>query len=118
MNKREYAISLGLANPGRGRMSKDAHDAIAKAEAEGMSFDENSPQNANTVVAETFERYRPHTMFSGRDSLGGMHTVDSRQACCNCGYSLVGHICNNPTVLVVIKGHGMETISVKPVYKE
>lgn len=37
--RREYAISLGLASPGRGRMSREANAAIAKAEAEGTVFD-------------------------------------------------------------------------------
>ena len=36
--KKEYAISLGLAKPGRGRMSLDAHKAIDKAISEGVVF--------------------------------------------------------------------------------
>jgi len=36
--KKEYAISLGLAKPGRGRMSLAAHDAIDKAISEGVVF--------------------------------------------------------------------------------
>lgn len=42
MTRKEYAISLGLAKPGRGRMSKEAHAAIAQAEADGMVFDNGS----------------------------------------------------------------------------
>ena len=38
--KREYLISLGLAKEGRGRFSREALDALAKAEADGMIFDE------------------------------------------------------------------------------
>lgn len=43
MNKREYAISLGLASPGRGRLSREAHAAIQKAEDEGMTFADKAP---------------------------------------------------------------------------
>lgn len=42
MTRKEYAISLGLAKPGRGRMSKEAHEAIQKAIADGMVFAEGS----------------------------------------------------------------------------
>lgn len=39
MTRRAYAASLGLAKEGaRGRMSADAHAAIAKAESEGKVF--------------------------------------------------------------------------------
>lgn len=38
MTAREYAVSLGLAKMGRGRMSPAAKAAIAKAESEGVSF--------------------------------------------------------------------------------
>lgn len=37
---REYLVSLGLAKPGRGRFSGDAKAALAKAIAEGMTFDD------------------------------------------------------------------------------
>lgn len=40
MTKREYAVSLGLAKMGRGRMSPAAMAAIAKAESEGVAFAE------------------------------------------------------------------------------
>lgn len=40
MNKREWLISRGLAKPGRGRLSKEAHDALAEAERNGVEFDE------------------------------------------------------------------------------
>ena len=40
---REYLISKGLAKPGRGRLSRDAHAALAKAIAEGMTFTDSKP---------------------------------------------------------------------------
>lgn len=39
--RKEYAISLGLAKPGRGRMSLDAHKAIDNAIQEGMVFSDS-----------------------------------------------------------------------------
>jgi hypothetical protein len=42
MTRKEYAISLGLAKPGRGRMSKEAHEAISQALADGYVFAEGS----------------------------------------------------------------------------
>lgn len=38
--KREYLVSLGLAKPGRGKFSKAALEALSRAMAEGMVFDE------------------------------------------------------------------------------
>src|SRR6478735_3618881 len=117
--KREYAISLGLAQPTRGRMSREAHAAIAKAEAEGMKFTEPNvlyptkafkPPKSVTVsvprhkpmemaVGESYDpdrrRYERTQMFTGTDSR----------------YSLTGHECSDPTVLV----GGGERIKVKPV---
>jgi hypothetical protein len=41
-SRKEYAVGLGLAKPGRGRLSKDAWAAIHKAEQEGMQFSDKS----------------------------------------------------------------------------
>lgn len=50
--RREYAASLGLAKPNtRGRLSKEAHEAIAKAEADGMVFTDNA--KAKPVVLDS-----------------------------------------------------------------
>ena len=35
---KDYAASLGLCKPGRGRMNQAALDAVAKARSEGMTF--------------------------------------------------------------------------------
>lgn len=51
MNRREYAISLGLAKPGRGRLSREAHAAIAKAESAGTVFSD-SPKSAPAIVEQ------------------------------------------------------------------
>jgi len=40
MTPKEYAISLGLAKPGRGRLSREAHAAINNAIKAGTVFDD------------------------------------------------------------------------------
>lgn len=51
--RREYAASLGLAIPNtRGRLSKEAHEAIAKAESEGMVFTDQPKGKPKTVVLD------------------------------------------------------------------
>lgn len=114
--KREYAISLGLAVPGRGRLSREAHAAIAKAESNGMTFDDAKPTvKVTTSKPKTVKvgpvvedevpnpysnlRYPDNTKFKGTDSEGKVHIMGGRNACMNCGYSLVGHICNEPVTL-------------------
>ena len=131
--KREYAISLGLAQPGRGRLSREAHAAIDKALAEGMTFDDASPkpvvaktpktpkparQNPGRVVVGNdtnipviVERYPLDQMFVGYDSNGKKHEVNVRQVCRHCGYSLSSHRCNDPEVLI---GSPLEYIRVTP----
>ncbi len=41
-SRKEYAVSLGLAKPGRGRLSKEAWAAIHKAEQDGVQFSDKS----------------------------------------------------------------------------
>lgn len=50
--KREYAVSLGLAKEGRGKLSRDAHAAIDKAEAEGTVFTDPVPVVRNPDTLE------------------------------------------------------------------
>lgn len=135
MRAKEYAASLGLANAGRGRMSREAHAAIAKAIEEGMTFDdyavkgrergpvvEKTPKavkqdtpkdeaEGTNVYAQAFMRYPMDQMFKGTDSEGKTHKVGARNACMNCGYSLVGHTCNSPVVLI----GSTESIAVIPI---
>lgn len=131
--KREYAISLGLAKDGRGRLSREAHAAIEKAISEGMTFDDAPVVTRSTVkadkpvkprekrepktspvdagnVATISTRYEDSQLFVGTDSEGKKHTVNARQVCMPCGYSLTSHRCNDPVVLVP----SMEYIHVTP----
>lgn len=132
MTKREYAISKGLAQPGRGRLSRDAHDAIAKAEAEGMVFDDTTvvvrqkaldvpvvntekavdkgPKDSiENPFADAYMRYEQTQEFV-YDEGGREFTISCRPACMNCGYSLVGHTCNDPVVLTY---HGVKSVHPK-----
>lgn len=120
--KREYAISLGLAKEGRGRMSREAHAAIDKAISEGMTFDDPSPVvsvkpakpktdkpirvarqpqgESLGPVADIATRYPDTQKFKGVDSKGKTHIVNARTVCVPCGYSLTSHRCNSPEALV------------------
>lgn len=127
MKAKDYAVSLGLAKPGKGRMSKEAHAAIQKAIGEGMSFSDYQTKVTMTRQAENgavvtstgpadevinpfgdaFMRYPMDQRFSYVDDNGKQHTTSGRPACMNCGYSLVGHTCNSP---VVLTQHGQRTV--------
>lgn len=51
--KREYLVGLGLAKANtRGRFSKAGVEALAKAEAEGVVFDEAKPAGDASVRVE------------------------------------------------------------------
>lgn len=141
MTEREYLYSLGLtkAPTGRGRFSREAHAALDKARAGGMTFKEKTPVVVKSIkpapapkaivksvpkaeiekpkVGEVHEGYgdaflrygRLDMTFTGVDSEGKTHVVSGRNAC-SCGWSLVGHVCENPTALV----GGGERIKVTP----
>lgn len=133
MRRKEYAVTLGLATPGKGRMSREALAAIDKARAEGTVFDDDDvqprapkaprvapvrAQRATThvrqsegIMADTNLRYPLDQKFKGVDSQGKTHIVSGRNAC-TCGYSLVGHVCNTPSALI---GSPLERIAVVPV---
>jgi hypothetical protein len=60
MTPREYAISLGLAKPGRGRLSREAHAAIEKAKTEGMTFDGDvKPLKSSKPKSSKIPKHRP-----------------------------------------------------------
>ena len=126
--KREYAASLGLAIAGaRGRMSREAHEAIALAEANGTKFADSSPVRVNTPKKETvkpvtvqqpvvtgnviglFDKGELDQVWVGRDSKDKKHTVNARQVCRNSGYSLLGCRCGQDHSVLV---SSMEYITV------
>lgn len=130
--KREYAVSLGLATMGRGRLSREAHAAITKAEAGGMTFDDpvkpvitSTPSTVKStkpvsvrrepvdvgLAGDVKTRYADDQKFVGIDSNGKKRTVNARQVCYHCRYSLTSHHCNSPRVLI---GSPLEWIDVQP----
>ena len=144
MRRKEYAVSLGLATAGKGRMSREALAAIDKARAEGRTFDDDTPdapkapkpvkapsrpvvrnfteptrsyrtgavETSESVMGDVFTRYEMTQLFKGTDSNGKEHKgINVAQACYTCGYSLLGHTCNEPKVLI---GSPLEWIAVTP----
>lgn len=124
MKRKEWAVQQGLATPGRGRLSREALDAIEKARAEGMTFDDDNGVSAPRKPREKSEkaasgskstkaksdggdgffanetRYPIDSKWAGFDSKNKKHTISGRNVCFNCGYSLCGHTCNSPVALL------------------
>lgn len=126
--RREYAISLGLAQPGRGRLSRDANAACDKAEAEGMVFESSTPvstrpnpkvvtsgMSAAQMAAEEKERKAQRVVqeipelaskpFTGKFEAtlpDGKRKALSERTACQCGASLVYCRCKTPTVGLLI----------------
>lgn len=123
MTRREYAISQGLAQPGKGRMSREAHTAIEKAEAEGMVFADPKPMTKAEKIAARGSA-RPTTTarvpvqssvheksellskpFTGKFEAmmpNGKRKAVSERTACTCGASLVYCLCSTPTVGLLI----------------
>lgn len=115
--KREWLITQGLAKEGRGKFSNAAKEALAKAEAEGIVFDDSPApstpkpvkdkpvkESAPVVTADDvvmFENEMPHygVSWNYRDDKGKKMPLSDRAVCINCGYSLIAHVCNSPKVL-------------------
>lgn len=110
---KDYAVTLGLAKPGKGRMSVPAREAVEKARQGGMTFSKESVQPTKRVVragsdspqakpAKTteakFEEYRdgaPRVHARGTEFVGyvdGKRIVtglnNGAVACMNSGYSV------------------------------
>ena len=128
--EKDYAVTLGLATAGRGRMSLEAKAAVAKAKAAGMVFkgkgaptatvsvSKTTKKDDGTVTKETeekevnqyadaFYRYPRDQMFSYEHE-GKKFKINGKGACMNCGYSLIGHTCNDAVVLTY---HGAQKVS-------
>lgn len=62
MRSREYLVSLGLAKPGRGRLSLEAKEALRKAVANGMTFDDittSQPKPETKIQSNIVIKSRP-----------------------------------------------------------
>lgn len=134
MKAKDYAISLGLARPGKGRMSLDAHKAIRAAIEAGthhfpdygvvkgaapkgtvISKDASSapvnPVESVDNFAPAFTRYPADQMFTGTDRAGKVWKVSARNGCRNSSYSIMGCGCSEHVTLV----GAAEWITVRPV---
>ena len=131
MTRREYAISLGLATPGRGRMSNDARTAIEKAEAEGMEFSDpkpvtmkdkaaaraaTTPTRTSQPVVQKPVQERAELLskpFTGKFEVqipGGKRKALSERTACTCGASLSYCHCKTPTVYRTIVDPGSHDV--------
>jgi len=116
--RREFAISKGLAQPGKGRMSRAAHEAIEAAERDGMVFDDPKPVTKADKIAARPAPAKPVVQkpvqenavverkpFTGKfEALmpdGKRKALNGRTAC-QCGASLVYCLCSTPKVGLLI----------------
>lgn len=114
--EREYLVGLGLAKEGRGKFSNLAKEALVKAKSEGMTFKATGPTRSSVptgtsdkteVVGKTdptFTAYLSPSDFRFPEAeykaIGSDKKTYSMRECCNlCRVSLVGHMCDNPTIL-------------------
>jgi hypothetical protein len=131
MKAKDWAVSKGYCSPGRGRMPRAAHEAIQQAIAGGMTFSDykgapaskgqkiviskDSPEGEAVKVSE-YDQYAPAFMRYPLDQSFTYtegeknYTVNARQVCMPCGYSLCGHGCNDP---VVLTKHGIKHVKPK-----
>lgn len=64
---KDYAATLGLAKPGKGRMGKDALEAVAKARAEGMTFSKEAAKPVKVkVTSDKPETVKPVGDFDAK----------------------------------------------------
>ena len=120
MNRRAYAITLGLAIPGRGRLSRAAAAACDAAAIGGMVFSDSTasvaaPKAAKSkggVFAKTVRQptqVEDDEQFNVQDALypneqtwrsEDGQILNGRAVCSPCGYSLQYHRCSNPSAVV------------------
>lgn len=87
--RREYLVDLNLAKPGRGKFSKGAHEALAKAREAGTVFDDEAETGkvvASASVSDASDHSRPRKgaatrLDDGRPSEepGGVRVVSPPQ---------------------------------------
>jgi hypothetical protein len=117
--RRDYLVGLGLAKPGRGKFSTAAKEALDKARASGTKFSDDevptktvtekptgdSVQGKTDRKSEpTFTPYLSPSEFRFPEAEYKAKGADGKtygmRECCNlCRVSLVGHMCDNPTIL-------------------
>lgn len=127
-SKREYAIAKGLAQPGRGRMSRAAWDAIKEARKKGIQFSDTSEEKAKARTAALERREalrdekakerqsrettgvqatapprpdRPNGIYVFENPDGSQFKRSHATACVACSYSLQWCYCvDGPTLFI------------------
>jgi hypothetical protein len=141
MKAKDYAVSLGLAKAGKGRMSREAHAAIRDAiDNKGMTFpdyvygggtivagiakpaakpakDEGPKDSAvsiNVYAAEARRYPEDQVFLTVPDRAGKRHKVNGRQACMSKGahYSIAGCFLQHTHSVLT---NTLETLDVTPV---
>lgn len=133
--RKQYAHSLGLANLGRGRMSAAAHEAIAKAEANGMCFAETKPPKMTRtkprevavpkaasdkpkrepvlseegLMIEAPRTYGDEAYWTYENAKGKTIKVNGIQVCTHCKHSLFWHRCSEPSA---VTADGIQNLTV------
>ena len=118
--KRDWLVERGLAKPGRGKFSNAAKEALVKAKAEGVVFDDDAKPTARPAApkpaAEPKAEQRtgvglveylfpsdfryPEADWQAVERRDGKRIVHSvREVCNTCRVSLTAHGCANPTIL-------------------
>ena len=87
MNGREWLRSQGIAVGDRGRLSAEHRAMLAEA-----GVKESTPEECYDV----FFRF-PESEFMAIEPSGKQRSM--REACNTCGYSLTGHICEDPRIV-------------------
>lgn len=114
VSRRDWLVSKGLAKPGRGRLSREAHAAIEKAIADGMTFDDvavvstqssnsdNAPEKkivqrkAEDFFGDTPEPIWHHDNWHVFEN-GERKDITGIEVCRTCMVSLDWHHCTSPT---------------------
>jgi hypothetical protein len=133
MSPKAYLFSIGaIKEIGRGRLSKENIEkckagaakgvqiegyTVSKATAdEGQSSEtvvtKTTPINTASVIAEPFYRYGENGVETHEAVTADGRVFNLRQAC-HCGYSLSGHICEDPAILTD-KMVGHERVTIRP----
>lgn len=128
MKARDYLVKQGLAKPGRGKFSNAGKDALTKAVAGGMSFDDfpnkvtavkptgAGGQKPATVEPEVYDipefRYPEH-QYRAIETRNGKPVERSMRCACNgCGLSLVVCWCSAPRI-VAHDGNGSVPVKIE-----
>lgn len=101
VSKREYLIEKGLAKPGRGRLSANAHEAIKEAINKGVKFTDGSEATESGIGATQAARTdMPEGIYVFRNPDGTTFKRSHTNACFACNYSFRWCSCpDGPTLL-------------------